>query len=237
MGGSAEGTGAPPSDIGEELDRIEAEVRAGRTNLSELGFWRIVTRLKRDPALADRFADQAGRIDREAFEARKRFRLPVWLGNAVLLLGVGVGALAIVVAMKASNRTVAGIALVASAGILSVSVHDLGHWVAGRAVGIGFLCYFLGGPFRIQPGLKTDYSTYLRATPSARALMHASGALASKVAPFVSAAFYPASNAPIWALLLVLAFAAAQILTDVVWSTKKSDWKKVARERAIARDS
>jgi hypothetical protein len=238
MGASAEGTGAQASDggtLGAELDRIEAEVRAGRTDLSGLGFWRIVARLKRDPALADRFADQAGRIDRAAFEARKRFRLPVWLGNAVLLVGVAIGALAIVVAMKASNRTVAGIALVVSAGILSVSVHDLGHWMAGRAVGIRFVCYFLDGPFLIQPGLKTDYATYLRATPSARALMHASGALASKVAPFVSVAFYPASNAPLWALLVTLAIGAVQIVTDIVWSTKKSDWKKVARERSIAR--
>ena len=237
MGGSSKRTGAEASDGGDpgaELDRIEAEVRAGRTDLSELGFWRIVAKLKRDPALADRFADQAGRIDREAFEARKRFRLPVWLGNAVLLLGVAIGALAIVVAMKASNRTVAGIALIASAGILSVSVHDLGHWVAGRAGGIRFLCYFLDGPFRIQPGLKTDYSTYLRATPSGRALMHASGALTSKVAPFVSVAFSPASNAPLWALLVTLAIGLIQIVTDLVWSTKKSDWKKVARERAIA---
>jgi hypothetical protein len=65
--------------------------------------------------------------------------------------------------------------------------------------------------------------------------MHASGALATKLAPFVTLAFWPASGAPWWAAVALTALGALQILTDVLFSTKTSDWKKFRRERAIAR--
>ena len=242
MAGSGGGSG-PSGDrpdsapaIGAELDRIEAAIGAGERRLGAVGFWRVVRRLKLDPASAEAFAERVGRIDREAFERTVRVRIPVPIGNAALALGMLVGALAIVVAIEVTNPTVAAVALLASAAILSVSVHDLAHWAAGRAAGIRFVAYFPGGPLRIQPGLKTDYASYLRARPEARAAMHASGALASKAAPFVSLAFSPASHAAGWAFWAVLGFGLAQIVTDVVWSTKRSDWKRARRERAIARE-
>lgn len=224
---------------GEELQatfaRIEAAVDAGDTDLSRLGFWRALRQVKADPALSAHWAETVGRIDRKAFEARVRLRFPLWLGNAVLLLGTLVGGLAVVVAMNATNEVVAGIALVAAAAIWSVSVHCLAHWVVGRLVGIRFTGYTFGGPFPPRPGLKTDYATYLRAAPSARARMHASGALATKVAPFVALGFWWASDAPAWAAWACLALGCLQIVTDILLSTKSSDWKKVARERRVAR--
>src|SRR5918996_1368624 len=98
------------------------------------------------------------------------------------------------------------------------------------------------GPFRIQPGIKVDYASYLRASPGARAWMHAAGAVASKIAPFaVFAAVdlpHRAANYdlfPPWAMWGVLGFGVLQIVTDVWWSTRKSDWKKVRRELRLAR--
>ncbi|HEY2803771.1 MAG TPA: hypothetical protein VGJ67_07615, partial [Actinomycetota bacterium] len=146
-----------------------------------------------------------------------------------------VGAGAIWFALTTSNETLAGLALVASAGILSVSLHDLAHWAVGRLVGIRFRSYFFGGPFPPRPGIKTDYATYLRAAPEERAMMHASGAVASKIAPFSSLAFWPASDAPAWAAWVIVAIGVGQIVTDVLFSTKSSDWKKVRRERKVAR--
>jgi hypothetical protein len=215
--------------------RIEAAVDAGDTDLSRLGFWRVLRQVKADPALSAHWAETVGRIDRKAFETRVRLRFPLWLGNAVLMLGTLVGGFAVVVAMNATNEVVAGIALVAAAGIWSVSVHCLAHWVVGRFVGIRFTSYTFGGPFPPRPGLKTDYATYLRAAPGARAWMHASGALATKVAPFVAFGFWWASDAPAWAAWACLALGVLQIVTDILFSTKSSDWKKVARERRIAR--
>lgn len=215
--------------------RIEAALEDGRTDLLGLGYYPLLKQVKADPALSAHWADTIGRIDRRLFERRVRFRPPVWLGNLVLLAGVILGAGAIALAAAVSNEVVAGLALVASAGILSVSVHDLAHWAVGRANGIRFASYFLDGPFRIQPGIKTDYATYLRAGPAERASMHAAGALASKVAPFVTAAFFPLTEAPRWALWAVLAIGVVQIVTDVVWSRKRSDWMKASRERRIGR--
>jgi len=235
--------------IDEELERIERAVEAGQSDLRALGYWRLVGRIKRDPAAIRRYADAAGRIDRAAFEARVRPRFPVWVGNAILVAGTVVLAALVPVAIALAEGIdrprpeLAGALLVVAAGGLSVSVHGPAHWVAGRTLGIRFAGWFLGGPFRIQPGLKVEYASYLRADPTSRAAMHAAGALASKVAPF--AVFGPAyiqhvrhgwALLPAWSLWAILGLGVLQILTDIVWSTKRSDWKRVRRELRLARE-
>jgi hypothetical protein len=225
----------PIEELQDRFARIEAAVDDGDTDLGRLGFHRLLRTVKVDPMLAAHWADVAGRIDRKAFERRVRFRVPVALGNAILFVGTLVGAGAIVLAISTEDEVLAGLALIASAGILSVTVHDLAHWLVGRIGGIRFQSYYLDGPFRIQPGLKIDYASYLRAGPGDRAVMHAAGALASKAAPFVSLAFSPATDAPSWAFWIVLGIGVVQIASDIVWSTRKGDWKKVRRERGLAR--
>ena len=230
-------TGAKPPEpgrIGDALVSIEAAVDGGSTDLSGLGFWRIVRTVKAHPALLERHADTIGRIDHKAFEARVWPRFPVWLGNGSLLVGTLAGAGAVAYAISCDVPTVSAALLVGGGAIWSVTLHDLAHWVVGRIQGIRFACYFLDGPFRIQPGLKTDYATYLKAQPGERATMHAAGALASKAAPFVALAFWPVADASPWAAWALAGVGVLQIFTDVIWSTRKSDWKKVRRERRLA---
>jgi hypothetical protein len=217
------------------FQRIEAAVDAGDTDLSRLGFWKVLRTVKADQTLSNRWAEQAGRIDRKAFEERMKLRFSVAFGNAVLVAGAIFGAAAVVLAIRTPNRLVAGLALIFAAVAWSVSLHDLAHWAVGRTVGIRFIYYFLGGPFPPRPGLKTDYATYLRTAPDRRAWMHASGALVTKIAPFVAMAFWWMTDAPGWSAWAVLAIGVFQIVTDVLFSTKSSDWKKVKRERAVAR--
>ena len=226
---------APVEDFQDAFERIRAAVDAGETDLRTLGFWRLLAKVKADPVLARHWADAAGEIDRRAFEAEVKLRVPVWVGNLLLLLGTILGGVAVAVALRATSDIVAGLALIAAGGIWSVSVHCLAHWLVGRTVGIRFTSYFLGGPFPPRPGLKTDYATYLRAEPDARALMHASGAIATKLAPFAALAFWPASDAPWWSAAALFALGVLQIVTDVLFSVRSSDWKKVKRERRIAR--
>jgi hypothetical protein len=219
----------------EAFRRIEAAVDSGTTDLRALGFWRLLERVKAEPALARHWAEIAGRIDRRAFESRVRLRVPVWVGNLLLLLGTIAGVVAVWVATRTTSELLAGLALVFAGGAWSVSVHDLAHWLAGRTVGIRFTSYYLSGPFPPRPGLKTDYQTYLHAEPAARAWMHASGAIATKLAPFAALAFWPSTVAPVWAAWALVALGVLQIATDIVFSVRRSDWKRVRRELRVAR--
>jgi hypothetical protein len=238
-----EAGGSPSGGLGGELDRIEVAVDAGDTDLRRLGFWRVVALIKRGDELIERYAEQVGRIDTKAFRARVGFRVPVWLGNGLLLGAIAVGVFGVIVAIAAATPTLAnepntflaGAGLLVAAGAWAVGFHSPTHWLVGRFVGIGFTDYFLGGTPIPYPGLKTDYATYLRADPMARVWMHASGAVATKLAPFLALAFAPAADAPGWAVAILLALGAFQIVTDVVISTKRSDWKKVRRELAVAK--
>ena len=234
-----EAGGSPSGGLGAELDRIEAAVDAGDTDLRRLGFWRVVGLIKRDDELIERHAEQVGRIDTKAFRARIGFRLPVGLGNGILLVvDRGRRDWPCCVAVREdelADPTLAGVGLLVAAGAWAVGFHSPTHWLVGRLVGIRFTDYFLGGKPIPYPGLKTDYATYLRADPMGRVWMHASGAVATKLAPFLALAFAPAAGAPGWAVAALLALGAFQIVTDVVISTKRSDWKKVRRELAVAR--
>ena len=224
-----------PEGFEAEFDRIEAAVDAGNTDLRALGFWRLLAKVKADAALSAHWAEQAGRIDRKAFEARVRRRLPVWLGNLVLLAEALLGAFAVGIALGTDDETIAGLGLLFAGVAWCVAFHSPTHWLVGRLVGIRFIAYFFGRQFPPRPGVKADYATYLRTSPRARAWMHGSGAVATKLAPFIALAFWPAADAPAWAALVLVALGAFQILTDVLFSTKSGDWKKVRRELRAAR--
>jgi hypothetical protein len=222
-------------EIGADLDRIEAAVAAGNTDLRALGLWAIVSTVKLDRALVDEHAAQIGRIDTAAFRSRVRLRVPVWVGNALLSAGTVTGALAVVAAYLWQSPLWKGLALVAAGLIWSLCVHSPTHWLVGVLVGIGWTDYFLGGPAPPRPSLKSDYGTYLRADPDSRAWMHASGAIATKLAPFVALAFWPVSGAPWWAAAALAAYGVLQIVIDVMFSIRSSDWKKFRREKGVAR--
>lgn len=191
-----------------------------------------------------------GRIDRKAFEQRTRVRFPVWFGNAALVLGTLVMLALVPVALRLADGRIGGdqrsdlagaLVIVAALG-LSVTVHDPAHWLWGRMGGVRFTHYFFDGPMKIEPGIKVDYASYLRANPSARAAMHAAGAVATKLAPFGVFAWAYIEHAdrswellPAWSLWAVLVYGAGQVLTDVLHSRRHGDWKKVLRERRVAR--
>jgi hypothetical protein len=221
--------------IGQELDRIQRALTQGQVDLRTSGFWPTVGRVKRDPRLIERYADQIGAIDTEAFRRSVRLRAPVWVGN-VLLGGVVVAGIVGIGVAAATEGVVAGLGLLAAGGAWALGVHAPTHWLYGRVVGIRFTDYFLGGPPPPRPGVKTDYATYLRTDPDKRAWFHASGAIATKVAPFVAVAIAPLTNAPAWSVVLMAVYGVLQIVTDVLFSVKTSDWKKFLRERSVARD-
>ena len=234
------------------LARAEEALAHGRS-LKGAGFWPAVEAVKRDPAKIEAYADGIAAIDRRAFEQGVKLRIsaPVGVGGLTLLTAVGI--LAVVVARRAVGSlpsailTSSGvdayhwpgfvpIVFLVGLGSLIVGTHSLTHWIVGRLVGIRFTHVFLGGPPPPRPGLKTDYASYLRATPRERAAMHASGAIVTKIVPFallpLSLSF--STDWP-WLTWILIVIGVVQIATDVLLSTKVSDWKKVLRELRTAR--
>lgn len=122
-------------------------------------------------------------------------------------------------------------------GALLVSTHGLAHLLVGRIAGIRFTGWFIGTITRPQPGVKVDYSSYLRTDASKRAWMHASGAIVTKAVPFLLIGPAIAVSLPVWAIWVLPIVGLVTIVTDVVWSTGQSDWKKFSRERVFAQTS
>jgi hypothetical protein len=97
-------------------------------------------------------------------------------------------------------------------------------------MGMRFTHWFIGKLTQPQPGVKLDYATYLRAPATSRAWMHASGAIVTKLMPFVFLGAAIAAGVPTWVVWSLVVIGLVVIGIDIVWSTKKSDWKKFKRE-------
>ncbi len=217
------------------LNQTEAAIREGRP--VDLGpFWRVVALAKRDARLVERYGDQIGAIDRFAFEEwQPLLRISLRLGTLLAVLGTAVG-LALIAAGYYIEEPWNGLAILAGTGVLLGTTHGLGHLIVSGLVRIRFIAWFVASITKPQPGVKTDYGSYLRAPARARAWMHASGAILTKAIPFLvlPAAFI--SDAPSWTWVALLVIGFGTILTDILWSTKRSDWKRFSREMAVAKE-
>ena len=152
----------------------------------------------------------------------------LWLGTIIGLAVIAIGYYV--------EEPWNGLLLLAGTGVLLLTTHGLGHLVVGRLVGIRFTHWFIAGLNRPQPGVKTDYASYLRVDPTRRAWMHASGALVTKAVPFLMFGAAWRMPAPAWSWFVLAAVGVVQIVTDVTISVKQSDWKKFRREMTIARE-
>ena len=220
--------------VANALASCERELQAGRTpDLRALGFWRAVAAVKRRRELVDRYATRIATIDRAVFRRRVRLAFPVALGVIVLDLGLFGGLLLLGIATLVDHPW-REIVVLFAAGALDVTTHGLAHLAVGTFVGIDFTDWFVDLPKRPQPGFKIDYASYLRASPRQRAWMHAAGAIATKLTPFLVIPYALAIGTETWAVLALLALGVVQILTDVLYSVRASDWKKFRREMRLA---
>ena len=212
----------------------QALTGSGAPDLRALGFWRAVAAVKRRPELVDRYASRIAAIDRQTFRRRVRLVFPVTLGVIALDIGLFGGLLLLALATLADHPWRELLVLTAM-GAVDVATHGLAHLAVGTFVGIGFTDWFTDIARNPGPGFKVDYASYLRATPRQRAWMHASGAIVTKLVPFLVAIYAFAIDAELWAIVLILAFALFQIAFDVLFSVRISDWKKFRREMRLAR--
>ena len=223
------------SSVERTLAACEQQLRAGGTpDLRTLGFWRAVAAVKRHPELVGRYATRIATIDRAVFRRRVRLVFPVVLGVIALDLGLFGGLVLLGVATFVDHPWREILVLVA-AGALDVTTHGLAHLAVGTFLGIDFTDWFVDLPKRPQPGFKIDYASYLRASPRRRAWMHAAGAIATKLTPFLVIPYAVAIGTETWALLALLALGVVQIVFDLLYSVRASDWKKFRREMRLAR--
>jgi hypothetical protein len=198
------------------------------------GFWKLIDAMKRDPSM-DRFVDDVAEIDQKALQNWALITVPLAVGTSLMVLGSVVGLVLVGLAYEVEGAW-AGIWLVLGTGVLLVTTHGLAHLLVGMAVGIKFTAWFIGKITQPQPGVKTDYSSYLRTPPRSRAWMHAAGAIVTKLLPFLMIGAGLAAGVPVWAVWALVAMGVVALATDVLWSTKASDWKKFRREMSFAHD-
>lgn len=220
------------SSLETALTAAEEHVLSGR-GLSGTGFWPAVERVKRNPELAERYGDRIAAIDRAAFRAwRPWIMIPIGLGTflALLVMIVGIGLVGWAYYLDGwAQIVVFGGGLVA----LLATTHGLGHLAVGAVYGIRFTAWYVAAIARPQPGVKLDYASYLRAPATHRAWMHASGAIATKLVPFALIGAAIAAGLPPWVAWGLAALGLVMVATDILWSTKSSDWKKFSREMAF----
>lgn len=221
--------------IEEALAKAEAALEAGQ-GLARTGFWQAVTAVKSEPELAERYADRIAGIDARAHRNWAFLIVPLWLGTSIALIAT-FGGIAMISWAYALEGFPAVAVFFVGMGVLLVTTHGLAHLVVGWANGMKFTCWFVGEIRQPQPGVKIDYATYLRTDASRRAWMHASGAIATKTVPFILIGAAIAAGLPTWVVWALAALGIVMVLTDVLWSTKASDWKKFQREMAFAQDS
>ena len=215
------------------LAACERDIAAHRTPaLRESGFWRAVAVAKRDRALASRYGARIAAIDRAAFLSRVRLRTDAAVGAVVLALASAVGVLLLGVAAPFDHPW-RELVLLAGAGALDGTTHGHAHFIVGALVGIRFSDWFIAPPK--PPGFKVDYDAYLRARPASRAWMHAAGAIVTKLVPFLIVPYAIAIGCETWAAVILVALGVIQLVTDVLFSLRSSDWMKFRREMAFAR--
>ncbi len=222
-----------PSEIEAALNAAEESLARGGT-LAGTRFWSAVAAVKANPELVDRYAGRIARIDQGAFRHWALFTVPLRAGTLVMSLATILGLLLIALAYEVTGL-IAVVLFFAGFGILLVTTHGLAHLVVGRFVGIRFTHWFIGTI--TQPGVKLDYASYLATPASKRAWMHAAGAIVTKVLPFALVGAATAASLPDWTVWALVVLGVLQIVTDLVWSTKSSDWKKFQRERSFAQAS
>ncbi len=185
------------------LQKVEEEVSRGNYDLRGLGFWKLVAEAKKNSRFVEKFGKRISEVDQKVFRAKAWIALDLKVGHAMELVGTIIALILLYLGLR-QGGTLWGIYLVVAAAILSATLHPFFHYIVGKSQGINFTFYFPDGPLLIEPTLKIDYYSYLRATPTQRAMMHVAGPIATSLAPLTVLILGVLLKAPTWANIVVL---------------------------------
>ena len=116
-----------------------------------------------------------------------------------------------------------------SALILMTILHPLSHYITGAFFGIRFTHYYLNGPARIEPTLRINQISYLKASGGKRAFMHITGVIGTLAAPLI-AALIALDKGAVSAAWNLFYFFLLLIIFELLTSTKIGDLMKAKRE-------
>ncbi len=202
--------------------REELKERLAQLETSYNGndFWAIVALVKKDKINDDALLEQIENISQKRFREKVHFTLSVPAGN---LLESVITIAAIYLAFQIRTDWM----LYFSALILMTTLHPLSHYATGNLFGIRFTHYYLNGPARIEPTLRIDYASYLKASGKKRALMHASGVIGTVAAPLIVAVIAVSEGAAAGNLLILFLLL---VVFELLTSTKTGDLMRAKRE-------
>ncbi|MBU3968542.1 MAG: hypothetical protein KKG76_14420 [Euryarchaeota archaeon] len=203
-------------------EELKDKINALKTNYSVKVFREVVEIIKRERINDDMMLKDLEELSRKRFSKRVRFTLGVPLGN--MLEGAATIAILVMVFLIDSEWM-----LYISALVLMATLHPLSHYLTGAFTGIRFTHYYLDGPAKVEPTLRIDHISYLKASGKQRALMHLSGVLGTVAAPLIAAiiAVNKGANAVAFNLLILFLLL---IIFELLTSTKIGDLMKAKRE-------
>ena len=185
-------------------------------------FLDIIDQVKKDKANDDEILRQIESISRNRFHKKVALTLPIAVGNVLELLA----SIAVIILPFMVNGT---IFIYASALVLMATLHPLSHYAAGWLCRVRFTHYYLNGPARIEPTLRIDHFSYLKASGGKRAFMHVTGVLGTLAGPLIAAliALDKGAVSAAWNLFF---FFLLLIIFELLTSTKIGDLMKAKRE-------
>lgn len=171
-------------------------------------------------------------------------RASITVGNILQAGGILAACLALRLSWSTRSTTIAVTAMVLAWVLLYFSSHAIAHWLVGRAVGIRFLFYTVGGtgnPEGWLPGLRwifehlpffgvqTEKLSMQNVSPGARALMWSAGVTSSAVMPTLGAFLAWQSGVPGsgWFCLFALFWALGTLASN--WTSRTGDYSKARR--------
>jgi len=171
-------------------------------------------------------------------------RTSIAVGNILQAGGILAAGFALRASWSTNSKAIAVTTMLLAWVLLYLFSHAIAHWLVGRAVGIRFLFYTVGGtgnPEGYPPGLRwifehlpffgvrTDKLSMQSVSPAARALMWSAGVTSSAVIPTLSAFLAWRSGVPWsgWFFLFALFWALGTLASN--WTSRTGDYSKARR--------
>ncbi len=203
-------------------EELKERLKLIETSYNAKAFWNIINQVKKDKINDDELLKLITNINQKRFRETISFSLSVPAGNLFELIIT-------IAAMVLPFQIESSLMFYISAFVLMATLHPLFHYITGTLSGIRFTHYYLDGPAMIEPTLKIDYFSYLKASPGRRALMHASGVVGTVIAPLVAALIALSKGTSAAAFYLFIMFLML-IIFELLTSTKVGDLMRAGRE-------